>query len=171
MFSALYWGVEEREKQLRDVVASSLHTRPGLRLKVLLDWCRGSREVGGQSSVSLLSPLQSEDTRGRCQLAFYQTPQLRGWLKWLLPSKWNELVGLQHCKVYIMDDTLIMSGANLSRDYFTNRQVAGKVETHTQLTQMFCPGPLRCDRGLQTSGRLLRGAGGQDISVFSPPTE
>ena len=30
--------------------------------------------------------------------------------------------GLQHCKVYIFDDALIMSGANLSADYFEARQ-------------------------------------------------
>ena len=125
--SALYWGVEEREEKLRDAVATSLSNTPGLRVKILLDWCRGTRLVGGQSSVTLLSPLQKTDPRGtessRCQLAFYKTPQLRGWLGRLLPSKWNELLGLQHCKVYIFDDSLIISGANLSRDYFTNRQV------------------------------------------------
>ena len=126
VLSALYWGVEEREEKLRDAVAASLTSRPGLRVKILLDWCRGTRLVGGQSSVTLLSPLHrtgSTETGSRCRLAFYQTPQLRGWLGWLLPSKWNELLGLQHCKVYIFDNSLIISGANLSRDYFTNRQV------------------------------------------------
>ena len=43
-------------------------------------------------------------------------------MKRLLPSKWNETVGLQHCKVYVFDDSLIISGANLSQDYFTSRQ-------------------------------------------------
>ena len=126
VLSALYWGVEEREKALRDAVATSLTSRPGLRVKILLDWCRGTRLVGGQSSVSLLSPLHQVDstqTTSRCRLAFYQTPQLRGWLGRWLPSKWNELLGLQHCKVYIFDNSLIISGANLSRDYFMNRQV------------------------------------------------
>ena len=128
--SALYWGVEEKEQKLRDAVAASLTHSPGLRVKILLDWCRGTRLVGGQSSVTLLSPLHktgssdSTETSSRCRLAFYQTPQLRGWLGRWLPSKWNELLGLQHCKVYIFDNSLIISGANLSRDYFTNRQVS-----------------------------------------------
>ena len=39
----------------------------------------------------------------------------------VLPQRWNEVVGLQHCKVYIFDDSVIVSGANLSSDYFTNR--------------------------------------------------
>ena len=39
----------------------------------------------------------------------------------VLPQRWNEVVGLQHCKVYIFDDSVIISGANLSSDYFTDR--------------------------------------------------
>ena len=39
----------------------------------------------------------------------------------VLPQRWNEVVGLQHCKVYIFDDSEIISGANLSSDYFTDR--------------------------------------------------
>jgi hypothetical protein len=31
-------------------------------------------------------------------------------------------MGVQHTKVYVCDDTVILSGANLSHDYFTNRQ-------------------------------------------------
>lgn len=34
----------------------------------------------------------------------------------------NFFSGLQHCKIYIFDDSVIISGANLSNDYFTNRQ-------------------------------------------------
>lgn len=43
-------------------------------------------------------------------------------LKRKLPVRWNEVVGVQHCKVYIFDDQLILSGANLSNTYFTVRQ-------------------------------------------------
>ena len=34
----------------------------------------------------------------------------------------NETVGLQHMKLYLYDDTVLISGANLSEDYFVNRQ-------------------------------------------------
>jgi CDP-diacylglycerol---glycerol-3-phosphate 3-phosphatidyltransferase len=37
-------------------------------------------------------------------------------------QRWNEVVGLQHMKIYLFDDSVIVSGANLSDDYFTNRQ-------------------------------------------------
>jgi len=34
----------------------------------------------------------------------------------------REIVGVQHMKIYIFDDTLILSGANISHSYLTNRQ-------------------------------------------------
>uniref|UniRef100_A0A183GE07 CDP-diacylglycerol--glycerol-3-phosphate 3-phosphatidyltransferase n=1 Tax=Heligmosomoides polygyrus TaxID=6339 RepID=A0A183GE07_HELPZ len=43
-------------------------------------------------------------------------------LKSILPERTNEIVGLQHMKLYIFDDTVLISGANLSDSYFTNRQ-------------------------------------------------
>jgi len=39
-----------------------------------------------------------------------------------IPSPVNELLGVFHVKAYIIDDELILSGANLSQDYFTNRR-------------------------------------------------
>lgn len=52
----------------------------------------------------------------------YHTPNLTGIRKAILPKRINEGWGLQHMKLYGIDDEIIMSGANLSDDYFTNRQ-------------------------------------------------
>lgn len=52
----------------------------------------------------------------------YHTPNLTGTRKAVLPKRINEGWGLQHMKLYGVDDEIIMSGANLSNDYFTNRQ-------------------------------------------------
>jgi len=43
-------------------------------------------------------------------------------MKRLLAERVNEIVGLQHMKLYLFDDTILISGANLSDSYFTNRQ-------------------------------------------------
>jgi CDP-diacylglycerol--glycerol-3-phosphate 3-phosphatidyltransferase len=43
-------------------------------------------------------------------------------LKRKLPVRWNEVVGVQHMKIYVFDDQLILSGANLSNTYFIDRQ-------------------------------------------------
>eukprot|EP01049_Picozoa_sp_SAG25_P011435 SAG25_NODE_1398_length_3121_cov_27.386168_3_plen_50_part_00 len=46
---------------------------------------------------------------------FLYHTHLLGWLgKWLLPARWNEGISLQHCKAYLFDDDVLISGANLS---------------------------------------------------------
>lgn len=52
----------------------------------------------------------------------FHTPNLTGLRKKVVPKRINEGWGLQHMKLYGVDDEIIMSGANLSTDYFTNRQ-------------------------------------------------
>lgn len=52
----------------------------------------------------------------------YHTPNLTGAKKILIPKRINEGWGLQHIKLYGIDNEVILSGANLSNDYFTNRQ-------------------------------------------------
>lgn len=42
----------------------------------------------------------------------------------VLPPRVNEVIGVQHIKAYVFDDDVIMSGANLSNDYFTKRQAS-----------------------------------------------
>ena len=92
-----------------------------LRGKILLDWCRGTRVTSGTSSASSLAPLVQR-FHNQFKVFMFHTPLLRGFYKRYLPPRWNETIGLQHCKIYIFDDSVIISGANLSNDYFTNRQ-------------------------------------------------
>lgn len=44
------------------------------------------------------------------QVSLYHTPDLSGYLKQYLPPKLDETVGVQHMKVYLFDDSLVMSG-------------------------------------------------------------
>src|SRR5699024_3097945 len=61
--------------------------------------------------------------RDGADVNFYLTIKLSGWRSWIQRTpKWNELSSLHHMKLYIFDDNLIISGANLSDMYFTNRQ-------------------------------------------------
>ncbi|KAL9101492.1 MAG: hypothetical protein Q9187_009243, partial [Circinaria calcarea] len=56
------------------------------------------------------------------EVRMYHTPNLTGVRKKIVPRRINEGWGLQHMKLYGIDDEIILSGANLSSDYFTNRQ-------------------------------------------------
>jgi CDP-diacylglycerol--glycerol-3-phosphate 3-phosphatidyltransferase len=39
-----------------------------------------------------------------------------------IPSPLDEVAGVFHIKAYIIDDQLVLSGANLSEEYFQDRQ-------------------------------------------------
>lgn len=67
----------------------------------------------------------------------YHTPNLTGLRKSLIPKRINEGWGLQHMKLYGVDDEIIMSGANLSNDYFTNRQDRYHLISSREITDYF----------------------------------
>lgn len=118
--ASLYLGTGHLEEQLVAAIGESLR-RSGdqLKVKVLLDYTRGSR--GKHNSCHMLLPLLAQYP-DLCQVSLYHTPALRGILRSLMPQRYNEVIGLQHMKIYLFDNSLLISGANLSNDYFTNRQ-------------------------------------------------
>ncbi|GBM62409.1 CDP-diacylglycerol--glycerol-3-phosphate 3-phosphatidyltransferase, mitochondrial [Araneus ventricosus] len=118
--ASLYIGTGPLEKELVAAVNEGLQKSQGnLQVKILIDYTRGSR--GSENSRTLLVPL-IKDYPSQVEVSLYHTPKLRGFIKWFLPERWNETIGLSHLKVYLFDDTLILSGANLSDQYFCNRQ-------------------------------------------------
>lgn len=116
---SLYLGSGNLEQKLLESIRNNnSYQNKKLSINILLDYTRGSR--GKLNSRTMLLPLIQENTN--LKVSLYHTPELRGFLKKIIPDRWNELLGLQHMKIYIFDNTLIISGANLSNDYFTNRQ-------------------------------------------------
>lgn len=67
----------------------------------------------------------------------YHTPNLTGLRKKYVPKRINEGWGLQHMKLYGVDDEIILSGANLSSDYFTNRQDRYHLFSSKDITEYF----------------------------------
>lgn len=119
-FASLYIGKEETE--LIECLESALRKNPSLELTILVDALRGTREAAPTPScASLISKLHAQYP-GRVNLRLYHTPNLKGWLKKVVGKRFNEGWGLQHMKIYGFDNDVVISGANLSRDYFTNRQ-------------------------------------------------
>ncbi|CCX32898.1 hypothetical protein FPQ18DRAFT_321902 [Pyronema domesticum] len=117
--STLYVGKTEHD--LIDTLRQALAAQPELRVSVLSDALRGTRETPKASCASLLAPL-IEEFGDRVTIRLYHTPNFNGFKKQVVPKRLNEGWGLQHMKLYGIDDEIIMSGANLSTDYFTNRQ-------------------------------------------------
>ncbi|XP_020300212.1 CDP-diacylglycerol--glycerol-3-phosphate 3-phosphatidyltransferase, mitochondrial isoform X3 [Pseudomyrmex gracilis] len=119
--ASLYLGTGTLETELVNVIKQAMNTGDGnVQVRILLDYMRGSR--GKQNSRKMLEPLLKGNYGKNCKIFLYHTPNLRGIMKAAIPDRFNELIGLQHMKIYMIDDDLIISGANLSNDYFTNRQ-------------------------------------------------
>jgi CDP-diacylglycerol--glycerol-3-phosphate 3-phosphatidyltransferase len=116
--ASLYLGIGKMESALIDAIDTNLKNNSELKVNILLDYARGTR--GQNNSKQMVMPLLEKSDN--CNLSLYHTPKLRGLLKRFTPARWNELVGLQHMKIYVFDSKVIISGANLSNDYFTNRQ-------------------------------------------------
>lgn len=72
-----------------------------------LDYYRGNREKLKRDA--------------RVQFYYFKSPNYQE-LSQILPRRWNETLGTFHVKGFVMDDDVILSGANLSTDYFRNRQ-------------------------------------------------
>ncbi|XP_050536024.1 CDP-diacylglycerol--glycerol-3-phosphate 3-phosphatidyltransferase, mitochondrial [Daktulosphaira vitifoliae] len=119
VIASLYIGTGKQEVFLINTIKKMLDKIPDLSVRILLDANRGSRGKENSSRTLLLPLINSSNN---CRVFLYHTPKLRGIVRWLLAERYNELVGLQHMKVYIFDDNILISGANLSQDYFTNRQ-------------------------------------------------
>lgn len=74
---------------------------------------------GGSTSGSLPCP----DLEQRLKVSLVLLPQLRGLLGRVVPARYVEAGGVWHAKAYIFDrHTVVLTGANLSTDYFTTRQ-------------------------------------------------
>ncbi|KHN98405.1 CDP-diacylglycerol-glycerol-3-phosphate 3-phosphatidyltransferase [Metarhizium album ARSEF 1941] len=133
--STLYIG--RTEKELIGTLRDALSRNPDLKLSILTDALRGTREAPDSSCASLLAPLVADFGADRVEIRMYHTPNLTGLRKKYIPRRINEGWGLQHMKLYGVDDAIIMSGANLSTDYFTNRQDRYHLFSSTEVTEHF----------------------------------
>jgi CDP-diacylglycerol--glycerol-3-phosphate 3-phosphatidyltransferase len=112
-----------------------------------------------------MTPLISEFGPERVEVRMYHTPNLTGLRKKYIPKRINEGWGLQHMKLYGVDDEIIMSGANLSEDYFTNRQDRYHLFRSKALTDYFAKihdGVAKLSFDLQPSEK--EGSGGYSMS-------
>lgn len=119
---ALYCGLGEVEEEtLWDCLQNSK-----VNIRILFDAQRALRPVerNGSSSVDCIQRRlsQGDDTSGRIEMHLFHSPLLRGIIHKALPVRIREIVGVQHMKMYVFDDSVLLSGANLSETYFTNRQ-------------------------------------------------
>lgn len=108
--ATLYIGDSEMERNLMAELGRCRSRN--VRVDVLIDGNRGKRK-GLISTKQLLSELAPAAKINE----FFVSAKTS-----LLPSRIREVLGTQHMKYIVVDDTVVITGANLSRIYFTNRQ-------------------------------------------------
>ncbi|SOV13731.1 phosphatidylglycerophosphate synthase [Plasmodium sp. gorilla clade G2] len=121
VISCLYMGIGELEKELIHSIQKNVNIKD-LKVDILLDRQRGTRPEGklNESSVSILSELFK--CSDNINISLFHNPLLGPILYNILPPRANEAIGVMHMKIYIGDNTLVLSGANLSDCYLRNRQ-------------------------------------------------
>eukprot|EP01036_Dinobryon_divergens_P041585 gene41585-55130_t len=112
-------GSGDMETTLIEDIHDALTNHASLRVRILVDHSRSQR--GPVNSIQLLQPL-IQKFGSRIRLFLYQTPNLRDFPMRLLPSPLNEILGVYHCKYLVFDTDVILTGANISDEYFRNRQ-------------------------------------------------
>ena len=131
--SALYLGHGPMEQALVQHILAACHKKPNLRVQILLDHSRGTRgHRQGTSSLTTLAPLlsltrtrpSSTSLQPQAHVALLRMPQLSGpWARRFIPSPLNEVLAVSHVKALAFDDEeILLTGANLSHDYFSRRQ-------------------------------------------------
>ncbi|KAI0256582.1 hypothetical protein BJV78DRAFT_1117023 [Lactifluus subvellereus] len=116
--SSLYVG--STETRLIETIRDTLHTKRSLHVYLQLDYNRSTRP-GTSSTAALLVPLL-KDFPDRCHVSLFRSPKLKGIFSKLVPPRFNEGFGTWHAKIYGADDSVMISGANLNKSYFTDRQ-------------------------------------------------
>ena len=88
-----------------------------------MDYMRGTRTTrDGESSYFMLKDLKTKHYQKDLRCGFYHNPDT-GLLKGKASqSPLREIFGVHHIKAHVFDSNVVITGANLSEDYFTDRQ-------------------------------------------------
>ena len=124
--SALYFGTGEPERQILAAIHDALSDkkRPNLTCTCILDYSRTMRPPechDKNSNLDIFQPLL-EAFGHRMKVLLYRMPDHLGIFNSLIPKQLSEILGVYHCKFCIFDKTIILTGANISSEYLTNRQ-------------------------------------------------
>jgi CDP-diacylglycerol--glycerol-3-phosphate 3-phosphatidyltransferase len=113
----------QQKEEVELLTALSEASDEGVSIKVVLDQNRALRPVPVQSVEEKVTTTTSsaEAVSNAIQRSIYLFQVLPSPLDRILPNPLNEVAGVFHIKIYVIDDQLILSGANLANEYFCDR--------------------------------------------------
>lgn len=125
--ATLYIGAGGNGKTKEDKFLSALSDCPAKDIRVLMDRNRGLRPIetrhdGATTSTTTDSAKACHEVltdKTSAHVFLFQV--LRPWQQWCLPNPVDEVFGVFHIKCYVIDNDIILTGANLSEEYFTDR--------------------------------------------------
>jgi CDP-diacylglycerol--glycerol-3-phosphate 3-phosphatidyltransferase len=109
-------GAGNMERFLFNSMIKRAKTVPTLHIAMVFDYHRSRREIKGDSAIDMMKEYAGEEQlKRRVTISFCkQSISAKAIL--------GEIKGVHHQKIALFDDTVIMGGANLSHNYFTNRR-------------------------------------------------
>jgi CDP-diacylglycerol---glycerol-3-phosphate 3-phosphatidyltransferase len=109
-----------KEQDLLDALKVAA-SKPNVQVNLLLDKNRALRPVPLSGDVGAETTSSAQAVFNALQNSSDSSQEDSSSLQYFLPNPINEVAGVFHMKVYIVDDSLILSGANLSEEYFVDR--------------------------------------------------
>lgn len=93
-------------------------------MTLLFDYMRGTRLLkNGENTMKMVTPLKKKFFNRDIRIGFYHNPDTGGLKgKYADASPLREIFGVHHIKAHVFDNNVLITGANLSEDYFTDRQ-------------------------------------------------
>lgn len=122
----MYIGTSEFEKYLLHTLKDKITKNPDIFVKILVDFNRAGRSqtevIGDTMPRTLLDDLKTVTTyNNNVAIGLMKTEQNKNMLRPLSPGI-LELLSVMHMKGAVFDDHVVLTGANLSEDYFVDRQ-------------------------------------------------
>jgi CDP-diacylglycerol--glycerol-3-phosphate 3-phosphatidyltransferase len=133
ILSSLYFDHKEKILEILESIQIKLiNNKNIINVTILLDYNRMHRRDSEQSLEYLkqLSQLSYHHNQN-FNVYYYRMPQSY----YFLPSQLNEIIGVYHCKFLIFDNEIILTGANLSEEYFMTRQDRYLIFTYDESIQ------------------------------------
>jgi CDP-diacylglycerol--glycerol-3-phosphate 3-phosphatidyltransferase len=149
--SALYLGTDELESKLLGDLDKALEKERELRITLIFDYNRAMRtftknkannngDGDGDTATTvpqyhILLPLLRKHGTDRVRVQLYDMPSASSptnqvLRRRMLPEQIREVLGVYHVKFALFDDKVIVTGANLSEEYFVSRQDRYFLVTH-----------------------------------------